>query len=125
MQLPAEQTSLEPLPHRVGPDGRRPFKSQSARSDGSRFTSDTIWAQRSRVPDSQAPKVDLNKLPILYSSHRVSLSWAVALRLSIIVLDRQEGRKSIAVIRTEPTFHGTGFSPRSGEPGVRSFRGRR
>ena len=64
MQLPAEQTSLEPLPHRVGPDGRRPFKSQSARSDGSRFTSDTIWAKRSRVPDSQAPKVDLNKLPI-------------------------------------------------------------
>ncbi len=63
MQLPAEQTSLEPLPHRVGPDGRRPFKSQSARGDGSRFTSDTIWAQRSRVPDSQAPKVDLNKLP--------------------------------------------------------------
>ena len=37
MQLPAEQTSLEPLPHRVGPDGRRPFKSQSARGDGSRF----------------------------------------------------------------------------------------
>ena len=26
MQLPAEQTSLEPLPRRVGPDGRRPFK---------------------------------------------------------------------------------------------------
>ena len=64
MQLAAEQTSLEPLPHRVGPDGRRPFKSQSARGDGSRFTSDTIWAQRSRVPDPQAPKVDLNKLPI-------------------------------------------------------------
>ena len=30
MQLAAEQTSLEPLPHRVGPDGRRQFKSQSA-----------------------------------------------------------------------------------------------
>lgn len=65
MQLAAEQTSLEPLPHRVGPDGRKPFKSQSARGDGSRISSDTIRAQRSRIPDPQAPKVDLNKLPIM------------------------------------------------------------
>ncbi len=69
MQLAAEQTSLEPLPHRVGPDGRRPFKSQSARSDGSRLTSETIWpnAQGSQTP--QAPKVDLNKLPIMNLSN--------------------------------------------------------
>jgi hypothetical protein len=40
MQLPAEQTSLEPLPHRVNPVGRRPFVSQNARSDGSRIASE-------------------------------------------------------------------------------------
>jgi hypothetical protein len=40
MQLPAEQTSLEPQPHRVNPAGRRPFVSQNTKGDGSREASE-------------------------------------------------------------------------------------
>lgn len=56
MQLPAEQTSLEPQPHGVDPDGpqavREPERHQD---DGSRFASEPDQVQRLRVllPGSQ------------------------------------------------------------------------
>jgi hypothetical protein len=66
MQLPAQQTSLEPHPHREDPAGRRPFLSQNTYTgDGSRLASDPGRVQRPRISDPQTPKVDLNKLPII------------------------------------------------------------
>ena len=49
MQLPAEQTSLEPHPHRAALDGPRAShvsQSKPHRRDGSRFASEPVPAQR-------------------------------------------------------------------------------
>lgn len=58
MQLAAEQTSLEPLPHREGAAGRGPFVSQNAKGERQPIRERSHRAQRLRISDPQTPEVD-------------------------------------------------------------------
>ena len=63
MQLPAEQTSLEPQPHRVDPVRPQAVREpERPKDNGSRFASEPDQIQRLRI-QPQTPNVESNKLP--------------------------------------------------------------
>lgn len=124
MQLPAQQTSLEPHPHREDPAGRRPFLSQNTYTgDGSRLASDPGRVQRPRIPDPQTPKVDLNKLPNTYGFAHAANNSANSAGLSLWI-GIGGGRRPAARRRDDGGVHRIGWKqsghvvePKGGEVG--------
>jgi hypothetical protein len=91
MQLPAAQTSLEPLPHRVNPVRPRAVREpEHHQDDGSRFASEPDQVQRLRMllPDSRRrvkQVADYGPLPVVGSA---LAAWIMCVAWTRVVLAR-------------------------------------